>query len=273
MVSRTSGAAADKRSSWCNQFLLHHEKPAWYHCRQSALLSLGPRCREVLPKPGIGWEAASRTCLRVQGSSSLPIKIDGPLFNLTTSIPLGRPLAPSVAIRDIVPSVVHGSMSPASKDLEELQQNADRLAIQLPRCSSRDEALDIAIQAAQTSFDALKLVTDPVDKAKYSTRAKQLLAQAEDIKKAADWKTAVQQYSAGTPAPPPDPPRLKVLPEPRNSRELSRREKIVVLRAGFLNGAKFPEWEKPPSPSEFELKDGEELFLYVLCTIMSIISY
>lgn len=150
-------------------------------------------------------------------------------------------------------------MSSQSSDLDQLRQDAARLSEWLPRASSKDEALDIAIKAAETALSALKIAKDSNEKANYSARAKQLMQDAETIKRSDDWKKAVQQAS-----------KVSLLTEPVNSRELSTKERIILLRAGFLNGVKFPEWNGAPSMSEFELQDGEEAFLYVsLCPLIS----
>lgn len=143
-------------------------------------------------------------------------------------------------------------MSSYLQELEQLRQDADRLAERLPRSVTKDEALDIAIKAAETAFSALKLVKDANEKASYTAKAKQLMQDAETIKRSSDWRQAVQQAS-----------QVRMLTEPVNSRELSTKERIILLRGGFLNGVKFPEWTGAPSVSEFELKDGEALFLYV----------
>ena len=154
-------------------------------------------------------------------------------------------------------------MSAPSKDLEQLRQDAERLATQLPQCSSRDEALEVAIKAAETAFSALRLVKDPSEKAKYTARAKELMQEAETIKKSEDWRQAIAQASQPRGEAAFDASKIRLLKEPVNSRALPKSEQIIILRGGFLNGEKFPEWSGAPSSSEFERKDGEELFLYV----------
>ena len=164
-------------------------------------------------------------------------------------------------------------MSLPSKDLEELREDAERFANQLPRSASKDEALEIAIKAAETSMQALKLARDPNEKSKFSTRVKQLLSEAERIKQSRDWKTAVQSTMVraadtanGTT---PVKGRAEPLKEPQSTRVLSRREQIIVLKASNLNRFQFPPWTTPPAPSEFDLNEGEELFLYVSVTTFS----
>ena len=50
------------------------------------------------------------------------------------------------------------------------------------------------------------------------------------------------------------------LVEPKSQRALSTAEQLLILRASKLNGFKFPPWEAPPFPEEFNLESGEQLF-------------
>lgn len=166
-------------------------------------------------------------------------------------------------------------MSLPSKDLEELKQDADKYAYQLPRSSNKDEALEIAIKAAETSMQALKLAQDPDEKAKLSTRVKQLLKEAETIKSSRDWRTAIGSSSPSTQRDNGNgndttvtSSKTRVLKEPQSTRKLPKSEQILLLKAGFLNGFKFPPWTIPPDPGEFELNHGEDMFLYVSLTLL-----
>ncbi|KAK3702819.1 cysteine protease [Vermiconidia calcicola] len=155
-------------------------------------------------------------------------------------------------------------MSLPSKDLEELKSDAERLDAQLLRSSSKDEALEVAIKAAETSMRALKLAQDPIEKSKLSTRVKQMLEEAERIKMSTDWRKAVQHRPSlnGSSSTKADTvARARTLQEPQSTRKLPNHEQILLLRASYLNGFKFPPWTTPPESSEFELKDGESLFL------------
>lgn len=160
-------------------------------------------------------------------------------------------------------------MSLPSTDSDELKQDAEQLAEQLPQSSSKDEALEIAIQAAETAMKALTLAKDPNEKAKLTTRFKQLLAEAEKIKQNKDWSNEVlapyspssndtSSKSRSTND------RPETLKPPESSRNLSNGEQILLLRASFLHGFKFSPWTKSPALELFELKDGEDMFLYVL---------
>ncbi len=110
---------------------------------------------------------------------------------------------------------------------------------------SNDDALQAAIKAAESSMQALKLTNDSVEKERISLQVKQHLQEAERIKKG----TTVTQ--------------TRILNEPESTRKLPNQEQILLLRASYLNGFKFPPWTEAPRPQEFELNDGEDLFLYV----------
>lgn len=57
--------------------------------------------------------------------------------------------------------------------------------------------------------------------------------------------------------------KIRKLKEPVSSRPLPISEKILLLKASFINGFKFPPWKEAPADSEFELQEGEQLFQYV----------
>lgn len=56
---------------------------------------------------------------------------------------------------------------------------------------------------------------------------------------------------------------VKCLKEPATRRELTTREKIILLENSRLHGCIFPPWKTPPDPSEFAVKDFQDQFLYV----------
>lgn len=151
-------------------------------------------------------------------------------------------------------------MSVPSNDPEELGEDVDRYERQVAASSSREEALELAIRAAETSMRALNLVSDPKERIKYSTRAQQLMRRAEHIKRNGEWRNPAP---TAPPLSPLRPDQVRLLTEPVNSRELPRKEKVLLLKASFLNGVKFPPWDGLPADSEFERKPGEPLFTYV----------
>jgi hypothetical protein len=54
---------------------------------------------------------------------------------------------------------------------------------------------------------------------------------------------------------------IRRLAEPRSTRKRSKREDIILLKASMVNGFKCPPWEKNPSPEEFTLQQGQDLFM------------
>nr|POE48731.1 calpain-like protease palb/rim13 [Quercus suber] len=139
--------------------------------------------------------------------------------------------------------------------LDEARADADNYELQLAKSKSQDEALDTAIKAAEASMRTLKLAETPSEKAKQSQRIKQLLEQAERIKFSDDWRSVIRRPPVDT-----NPLAARVLKVPRSTRTLSKAEQIIILKAGFLNGFKFPSWTTAPALTEFELRDGEGLF-------------
>lgn len=131
--------------------------------------------------------------------------------------------------------------------------------------SSKDEALDIAIKSAEAAMKGLKLAKDANEKARQSTRVQQLLAEAERIKHSPDWRRTIAALSRSHPSPS---QRISAAPrkvsvgfrEPQHLRQPPRSEEILLLKAGYLNGFKFPPWSAPPTSDEFTLKEGEGPF-------------
>lgn len=58
------------------------------------------------------------------------------------------------------------------------------------------------------------------------------------------------------------PPQMK-LKEPISTRKLATREQIILLEGSKLHGFAFWPWKSDPPATEFELRPGEHLFLYV----------
>ena len=54
-----------------------------------------------------------------------------------------------------------------------------------------------------------------------------------------------------------------VLREPVSKRDLTTREKILLLEGSKLHGSVFPPWKAAPEPAEFELPTGEAQYMYV----------
>lgn len=50
------------------------------------------------------------------------------------------------------------------------------------------------------------------------------------------------------------------LKEPMSERELTTREKIILLEVSKLHGSLFPPWTSPPLSSDFEQSSGQPYF-------------
>lgn len=155
-------------------------------------------------------------------------------------------------------------MSKSNADAGQDNLDADQLRQKILHSNSKDEALSAAIKAAEESMRALKLAKDPTERSQLSAKVKDLLEEAEKIKQSTDWKQTVRSDSdqdetsrVSTKAP------ARVLREPQSTRKLPTQEQIMLLKASYLHGFKFPPWTADPEASEFDLKPGEELFLYV----------
>lgn len=147
-------------------------------------------------------------------------------------------------------------MSAPSRNSEKLKYNDSTLAAGVRGPSTDDSALKAAIDAAETAMLALKLAQDPVERSKLTARLQQSLADAESINE--------HSRRCNRPAPHAldrDTGAAHALPsarEPRSTRELPRREQIILLQASFLHGHKFPPWTQVPAGVEFELENGEQ---------------
>lgn len=84
----------------------------------------------------------------------------------------------------------------------------------------------------------------PSERARLKIACADALDRAEEIKRLEKW-----------------PPALKQLKIPKSTRILSKREQIIVLKGSKLNGSKFPPWRQDPDLKDFELSQGDELFL------------
>lgn len=138
-----------------------------------------------------------------------------------------------------------------------------RLKDALPGAESRDAALEIALSAAELSMRALKLAKDPVLKNDIDAKVRYLLQEAERIKFGKDWRTNRKPAVSPSSSKPVNVKTIRKLREPASTREASKAEQILVMKASFLNGFKFPPWRQPPDDSDFQLAEGGGPFLYV----------
>lgn len=109
---------------------------------------------------------------------------------------------------------------------------------------NRPAALEAAIKAAELYLRARNQVPSPQEKQRLEKKCNQLLLKAER------WKKAAASAAAGpvlSPAPPPSSPRAG----PKAARQLSIREKTLLLKSSKIKGNKFPPWTAPPALEEF----------------------
>lgn len=98
-------------------------------------------------------------------------------------------------------------------------------------------------------MNALRLA--PADEKKQlDTKCKELLTRAEKIKTATRWQSVARQKT------------VSKLRPPASKRKLTTREEIIILEGAKLNGFIFPPWDRPPTPADFAVTDGQ-LFTYV----------
>lgn len=125
-----------------------------------------------------------------------------------------------------------------------------------------DEALTLAFSAAELAVKAVNQAKDAARKTSATNLFELLLKDIEHLKLQksqqpddafSDLKPLVTKVS-----------KIRKLKEPVSSRPLPNSEKILLLKASFINGFKFPPWKEAPTESEFELQEGEQLFQYVL---------
>ena len=114
--------------------------------------------------------------------------------------------------------------------------------------------LEATIDAVELYMKALRLVEDPRDRKRLDAKCKTLLSRAENLKGAHDEISLI--HSPISP--------FKVVREdlryPVSERELTRREKIIILEGSKLNGFMFRPWQNAPDPAEFDLRPGESQY-------------
>ena len=126
------------------------------------------------------------------------------------------------------------------------------------------------MSAVESAMKALNLAKDPETWKAKKARVHMLMDEAERIKTSDNWSPSLvlpeasdfdhQEIDAST---------IKKLDEPVSKRTLTTAENILLLKASKLNGFKFPPWKGPPPGSDFEFRDGEQLFSYVLALLVT----
>ncbi|KAK8243646.1 hypothetical protein HDK90DRAFT_475463 [Phyllosticta capitalensis] len=135
----------------------------------------------------------------------------------------------------------------------------------------KDEALKLAIEAAELCMRALSVATTKNEKANLKSQANGFISEAERIKKNPSWSPSSSSLSpnpsSSAASPSPVAPRAasssatSTSPTPsakahRPSQLVSQRplptaEQIILYKASAVNGVQFPPWKEPPSSKEF----------------------
>lgn len=114
----------------------------------------------------------------------------------------------------------------------------------IDKCSSKEEALKVAIAAIELYIEVSKQGLGSVEKARINRKCKALMLKAEEIKKSTTW---------------PIKPASIFLKAPVSERTLSKHEEIILLEGSRLHGFIFPRWTSEPDDTIFEAS----LYTYV----------
>lgn len=131
--------------------------------------------------------------------------------------------------------------------------DASSTSSSFPEHGDLDVALARAISAAEDAFDKMSIAEDATKKKLWSNQAQTYLLEAEKLK--ARLANPVQFSNL-----PPPKPVTAASSEPQVTRGLPKSEQILLWRASYVNGSKYPPWSGTPNASEFELKSGQPLF-------------
>jgi len=146
-------------------------------------------------------------------------------------------------------------------------------------CLSREDSLNLAIEAAEIHLKALRLASDGAQKKTLKSKTLFLFEEAEKIKKGSDFvpdnrvyelvfgvgsakkvqslrdfeqEVHVTESSSA----------VKALLAPVSSRPFSVREQKVLLEGSVVNGTKFPVWKETDGSESFDLVPGQAQFMY-----------
>lgn len=138
--------------------------------------------------------------------------------------------------------------------LAQAEARARQAEVRIENGTGQDAVLASTISAVELYMKALRLTDNASDRKRIDGKCRELLSRAEKIKKARQQAGTLQD------APSSITPHSSKPGPPTSSRELSTREKIILLEGAKLNGFVFKAWEGPPNPDEFVLSHGDDLF-------------
>ena len=109
---------------------------------------------------------------------------------------------------------------------------------QIGRAPSKKDAFDLVMAEVEKSMARLEVSKDKTERA-YTSR---LINRAEHIKTSQFWRSPLPVSEEG----------------PVSRRTLTTAEQIIVLKASYVNGGKYPPWQTNPTATDFELgPDGK----------------
>ncbi|CAG8959171.1 hypothetical protein HYFRA_00013035 [Hymenoscyphus fraxineus] len=119
-----------------------------------------------------------------------------------------------------------------------MEADAQAAELKIDRALTKEDAINNAIRAAELYMKATRLASKDNDKARLRSKCQQILSRAEEIKKATEW-TPTTSTSI-------------LLKAPVSTRELSKREEIILLEGSKLHGFIFPPWKSEPDEGVFK---------------------
>ncbi|KAI9798360.1 MAG: cysteine protease [Candelina submexicana] len=154
-------------------------------------------------------------------------------------------------------------MTKVQGSLEDVTRQALDSEARVSTSANKDEALKFSIEAAEKYIQALTLTSLNDERIRLRERCNALLNHAELIKNSGQWKpsspfsrsTSSRIASSGQ--------GLITSRQPCSSRQLTKREQIILLEGSKLNGSIFPQWQSPPDRTEFDFEGGQEKFIDV----------
>ena len=139
--------------------------------------------------------------------------------------------------------------------------------MRIDQALTRDEALSLAMEAAEMCMEAIKKAVDMHQRSDLKQRCESLLDKVEQIKSTMDLPQALTpsplNHSQLSLRPATTSNRARVShiasharPEPRPSRKLSLTEQLIIFRNSKLHGFKFAPWESVPDRKIFKSVSG-----------------
>ncbi|EDO04514.1 hypothetical protein SS1G_06997 [Sclerotinia sclerotiorum 1980 UF-70] len=118
-----------------------------------------------------------------------------------------------------------------------MEAKALQTELSIDKCSTREDALKVAIAAIELYMKLSKQVTGDAEKARIKRKCKALMVKAEEIKKSSTWPLKPSAIFSDAPV---------------SDRTLSKHEEIILLEGSKLHGFIFPRWTSEPDDTIFE---------------------